>query len=80
VTTHLRHFLAVVVPVVWAAATSIAVSPAAQTFVTHHPWVAVYIPLAAGAARAAYKALLGSSEPVSAPQAPGPGSQTMAAK
>jgi hypothetical protein len=79
-TPHLRRILAVVVPIVWAASTSLVVSPAAQNFVVHHPWLAVYIPLAAGAARAAYKALLGAPAPSSADATPGPASATMRAR
>lgn len=81
---HLKHVLAVIVPLLVAAASSLAVSPAAQTFAAHHPGDVAYILAGAGVLRAIYKALQGSQEPVSAAPAPdateGPGSPTMSAR
>lgn len=76
---HLARILALVVPVVVVAASTIAVSPAAQNFTAGHPGLVAYIVLAAGVLSAVYKAIreeaAGETDPT-----PGPGSTSMAAK
>lgn len=77
---HLLRILSVVVPVVVVAASTIAVSPAAQNFTADHPAVAAYIVLAAGVVRALWKALQDAQAAAQPDSTPGPGSSSMGAK
>lgn len=77
---HLKRILAVVVPLVVAACSTIAVSPAAQHFVSQHPGLTAYLLLAAGVLRAVYKAFTDTTSASAAGDVPGPGSSTMSAK
>ena len=77
---HLKHVLTVAVPLIIAAASSLAVSPAAQNFAVHHPGLALYLVAVAGALNAAYKALKSSGAAESPPNVSGPGSASMSAR
>jgi len=77
---HLKHVLTVAVPLIIAAGSSLAVSPAARDFASHHPGLTVYLVAVAGALNAAYKALKSSGAAESPPNVSGPGSASMSAR
>lgn len=76
---HLKHVLELVVPLVIVGVSTLAVSPAAQDFASAHPGLVVYLVAAAGVLSAVYRAFQAETTKTP-PEAPGPGSATMAAK
>ena len=75
---HLKHILAVAVPVAIAAASTLIASPAVAHFVAAHPADAGYVALAAGVIRAVVKAYRQSRE-AQVPPTPPVSSSTMKA-
>lgn len=53
---HLSHALAVIIPIVAAAVTTLLASPAAKHFLENHPAVAGYVTLAGAVGAAAWHA------------------------
>jgi hypothetical protein len=57
---HFHHFIAVAVSVIAAGAAAAAADPAARDFVTHHPTLAVYLPVVSAVIAAGYRAYRGT--------------------
>jgi hypothetical protein len=57
---HLTHVLGGIVAALVAALPLVVADPSVQHYAAQHPAVAVYLPVAVGVVRAAYKALKGS--------------------